>query len=65
MVFCGVLYYGTIIVRACILALVHSKDKWAASWQNQQCGCLPREYSVQPGHPPSLIRVLAVRLMGS
>ena len=38
---------------------------WAASWQNQQCGCAPSEDSDQPGHPPSLIRVFAVRLMGS
>ena len=33
---------------------------WAASWQNQQCGCAPNEDSDQPGHPPSLIRVFAV-----
>ena len=38
------------------------KTKWAASWQNQQCGCAPSEDSDQPGHPPSLIRVFAVRL---
>ena len=31
---------------------------WATSWQNQQCGCAPSEDSDQPGHPPSLIRVL-------
>ena len=37
----------------------------AASWQNQQCGCAPSEDSDQPGHPPSLIRVFTVRLMGS
>ena len=36
--------------------------KWAASWQNQQCGCAPSEDSDQPGHPPSLIRVFAVRM---
>ena len=35
---------------------------WAASWQNQQCGCAPSEDSNQPGHPPSLIRVFAVRM---
>ena len=35
---------------------------WAASWQNQQCGCEPSEDSDQPGHPPSLIRVFAVRM---
>ena len=33
---------------------------WATSWQNQQNDCAPSEDSVQPGHPPSLIRVLAV-----
>ena len=38
---------------------------WAASWQNQQCGCAPSKDSDQPGHPPSLIRVFAVRLMFS
>ena len=27
--------------------------------------CAPSEDSYQPGHPPSLIRVFAVRLMGS
>ena len=36
--------------------------KWAASWQNQQNECAPSEDSVQPGHPPSLIRVFAVRI---
>ena len=35
---------------------------WAASWQNQQCGCAPSVDSDQPGHPPSLIRVFAVRM---
>ena len=34
---------------------------WAASWQNQQSECAPSEDSDQPGHPPSLIRVCAVR----
>ena len=38
---------------------------WATSWQNQQCGCAPSEDSDQPGHPPRLIRVFAVRSMGS
>ena len=36
--------------------------KWAATWQNQQNECAPTEYSDQPGHPPSLIRVFAVRM---
>ena len=35
---------------------------WAATWQNRQCGCAPSEDSDQPGHPPSLIRVFAVRM---
>ena len=38
------------------------KHTWAALWQNQQCGCAPSEDSDQPGHPPSLIRVFAVRM---
>ena len=35
---------------------------WAIAWQNQQNECAPREDSDQPGHPPSLISVLAVRM---
>ena len=35
---------------------------WAARWQNQQNGCAPSEDSDQSGHPPSLIRVFAVRM---
>ena len=38
------------------------KYKWAAIWQNQQNECAPIEDSDQPGHPPSLIRVFAVRM---
>ena len=38
------------------------KQKFAATWQNQQNGCAPSEDSDQPGHPPSLIRVFAVRM---
>ena len=34
---------------------------WAATWENQQNDCAPSEDSDQPGHPPSLIRVFAVR----
>ena len=37
-------------------------NRWAASWQNKQCGCAPSKDSDQPGHPPSLIRVFAVRM---
>ena len=38
------------------------EDKWAATWQNQRNDCAPSEDSDQPGHPPSLIRVFAVRM---
>ena len=41
------------------------KDKWAATWQNQQNECVPSEDSDEPGHPPSLIRIFAVRSTGS
>ena len=33
--------------------------------KNQQSDCAPSKHSDQPGHPHSLIRVFAVRLMGS
>ena len=36
--------------------------KRATTWQNQQSDCAPSEDSDQPGHPPSLIRVFAVRM---
>ena len=35
---------------------------WAATWQNQQSDCAPSEVSDQPGHPPILIWVFAVRM---
>ena len=38
---------------------------WAATWQSQQNECAPSEDPDQPGHPPSLIRVFAVRSLGS
>ena len=38
---------------------------WASSWQNQQSDCAPSEDSVQPGHPPILIRVFVVCSMSS
>ena len=38
-------------------------NSWPATWQNQQQNeCAPSEDSDQPGHPPSLIRVFAVRM---
>ena len=42
---------------------VSSMYMWATTWQNQQ-KCAPSEDSDQPGHPPSLIRVFAMRLNG-
>ena len=54
---CILQYFFTQIgVKLCI---------WATSWQNQQNNCAPSEDSDQPGHPPSLIRVFAVRSMSS
>ena len=38
---------------------------WAATWQNQQIDCAASEDSDQSGHPPSLIRVFAVRIRNS
>ena len=38
------------------------RGKWVATWQNKQNGCASSEDSDQPGHPPSLIRVFAVRM---
>ena len=38
-----------------------AKDTWTATWQNQQNESAPSEDSDQPGHPPSLIRLLALR----
>ena len=35
---------------------------WATTWQNQLNARAPSEESDQPGHPPSLIRVFAVRM---
>ena len=37
------------------------KNIWATT-QNQQNGCAPSEDSDQPGYPPSLISVFAVRM---
>ena len=37
--------------------------KWAASWQNQHCGCAPSEDSDQPGRMPRLIWVFAGRTL--
>ena len=38
---------------------------WVADDTSNKMTCAPSEDSYQPGHPPSLIRVFAVRFMGS
>ena len=48
-----------------MLSKAESNNIWAATWQNQQNGWAPNEDSDQPGHPPSLIRVFAVRMKKS
>ena len=40
----------------------HKVPIWAKTWKNQQNECAPSKDSDQPGHPPSLIRVFAVRM---
>ena len=47
------------------LPLLFSNYTWATTWQSQQSECVPREDSDQTGHPPNLIRVFAVRSIGS
>ena len=49
------------VVNAILLMSPSIWNIWAASWQNQQNDCAPSEDSDQSGHPPSLIRVFAVR----
>ena len=41
---------------------IYTVHIWSATWQNQQNKCAPSEDSDQPGHPPSLISVFAVRM---
>ena len=55
-------YDGNFMIIVC---MVNVNPIWAATWQNQQSDCAPSEDSDQHGHPPSLIRVFAVCLMGS
>ena len=45
-----------------VFKCLYERDKWVTTWQNQQNECAPSEDSDQPGHPPSLIRVIAVRM---
>ena len=53
-----------LLARKC-LTNPYTATKWAATCQNQQNECAPSEDSDQPGHPPSLIRVFAVRMKTS
>ena len=54
------------VLAGLINQLMKSRNKiWATSWQKKQNDCVPGLDSDQPGHPPSLIRVFAVRSMGS
>ena len=50
------------ILFSCKCSLIILQKIWAAAWQNQQSECAPSKDSDQPGHPPSLIRVFAVRM---
>ena len=43
-------------------ALIRNQCIRAASWQNQKMTLVSSEDSDQPGHPPRLIRVFAVRM---
>ena len=49
-------------IETCTVNLSSCEHTWAASWQNQQNEFATSEDSDQPGHPPSLIRVFAVRM---
>ena len=52
------------LLKFILLSMVSVKlleQLWANAQQNEQSGMAPSEDSDQPGHPPSLIRVFAVR----
>ena len=49
----------------CCIFRLEEEAFWATSWQNQQNDLCAQRDSDHPGHPPSLIRVFAVRSMGS
>ena len=57
--------YPTSVLYPQFRFFVRDEHKWAASWQNKQNDCAPSKDSDQPGHLPSLIRVFAVRSMGT
>ena len=51
-----------ILINAVSVCQNGRDNNWTATWQNQQSGYAPSEDSDQPWHPPSLIRVFAVRM---
>ena len=55
------LYSGSLLTTREQMSLYQEQ----MTWQNQQYECSPSEDPDQPGHPPSLIRVFAVRSIGS
>ena len=66
----SVILQASVVVQELVLATecalyvfceVNVTNTWAATWQNQQIECAPSEDSDQPGYPPCLINVFAVR----
>ena len=53
------------IFHAQYCKMIYVKTNEPPREKNQQSECAPSEDSDQPGHPPSLIRVFAVRSVGS
>ena len=49
----------------CLLVYGARTHNRATTWQNKRNECAPSEDSDHSGHPPSLIRVFAMRSMGS
>ena len=56
-------HFCAALIIICVMPISHwsMKDTWATTWQNKQSDCVASEDSDEPGHPPSLIRVFAVR----
>ena len=55
-------FYSSLFACVYMTSVNIKRNKWAATWQNQQSDSAPSEDSDQPGHAPSLIRVFAVRM---
>ena len=59
--FVNALFWGyQIYASLCEMIFILPHEPWHD--KNQQSDCAPSEDSDQPGHPPSLIRVFAVRM---